>query len=99
MRSWVAGALGPPSGCPGDVQYRIVEEIVDLVESSCAERPALLVVEDIHWADRSSLLAILSLARQLPLAQLLVVVTARPSPLPADVARLLEDLAAGERAP
>ena len=79
----------------GDIQYQVVEEIVDLVETSCAERPVLLVAEDIHWADSASLLAILSLARQLPLAALLVVVTARPSPLPAEVVRLLDDLAAG----
>src|SRR5262249_14292247 len=74
---------------------RVVEEIVDLVETSCAERPVLLVAEDIHWADSASLLAILSVARQLPLAALLVVVTARPSPLPAEVVRLLDDLSAG----
>jgi predicted ATPase len=87
-----AGAPAPPGG---DVRYRVVEEIVDLVETSCAQRPVLVVAEDLHWADSASLLAILSLARQLPLAPLLLVVTARPSPLPADVARLLEDLAAG----
>ena len=79
----------------GDVQFQVVEAIVDLVETSCAERPVLLVAEDVHWADSASLLAILSLARQLPLAALLVVVTARPSPLPSEVVRLLDDLAAG----
>jgi len=79
----------------GDIQYRVVEEIVDLVEKSCTERPVLLVAEDIHWADSASLLAILSVTRLLPLAALLVVVTARPSPLPAEVVRLLDDLAAG----
>ena len=68
------GALlaGEGAGAVGDVQYRVVEEIVDLVETSCAERPVLLVAEDIHWADSASLLAILSLVRQLPLAALLV---------------------------
>ena len=87
-----AGALARAAG---DIQYRVVEELVDLVERSCAERPVLLVAEDIHWADSASLLAILSVARQLPLAALLVVVTARPSPLPAEVVRLVDDLAAG----
>jgi DNA-binding CsgD family transcriptional regulator/tetratricopeptide (TPR) repeat protein len=86
---------GAPARAAGDIQYRVVEEVVDLVETSCAERPALLVAEDIHWADSASLLAILSVARQLPLAPLLVVVTARPSPLRAEVVRLLDDLAAG----
>ena len=85
---------GPSARTAGDIQYRVVEEIVDLVETLCAERPVLLVAEDIHWADSASLLAILSVVRRLPLAALLVVVTARPSPLPAEVVRLLDDLAA-----
>src|SRR6516225_1870432 len=86
---------GAPGRAAGDIQYRVVEEIVDLVETWCAERPVLLVAEDIHWADSASLLTIMSVARQLPLAALLVVVTARPSPMPAEVIRLLDDLAAG----
>ncbi len=86
-----AGSRGPV----GDIQYRVVEEIVDLVETACVERPVLLVAEDIHWADTASLLTILSIARRLPLAPLLAVVTTRPSPLPGEVVRLLDDLAAG----
>jgi DNA-binding CsgD family transcriptional regulator len=86
-----AGSRGPV----GDIQYRVVEEIVDLVETACVERPVLLVAEDIHWADTASLLTILSIVRRLPLAPLLAVVTTRPSPLPGEVVRLLDDLAAG----
>jgi DNA-binding CsgD family transcriptional regulator/tetratricopeptide (TPR) repeat protein len=86
---------GPSAAAAGDIQFRVVEEIVDLVESRCSESPVLLVAEDIHWADSASLLTILSVARQLPLAALLVVVTARSSPRPAHVERLLADLAAG----
>ncbi len=86
---------GAPTRADGDIQYRVVEEIVDRVETACAERPVLLVAEDIHWADSASLLAILSIVRQLPLAPLLVVVTTRTSPLPAEVVRLLDDLADG----
>jgi DNA-binding CsgD family transcriptional regulator/tetratricopeptide (TPR) repeat protein len=85
---------GAPGRADGNIQYLVIEEIVDLVERSCAERPVLLVAEDIHWADSASLLAILSVVRQLPLAALLVVVTARPSPLQAEVVQLLDDLAA-----
>ena len=51
---------GGPARPAGDIQYRVVEQIVDLVETSCAERPVLLVAEDLHWADSASLLAILS---------------------------------------
>jgi predicted ATPase len=79
----------------GGIQYRVVEEIVDLVQVSCAQTPTLLVAEDLHWADSASLLAILSVVRQLSLERLLVVATTRPSPLPADVVRFLDDVAAG----
>ncbi len=91
----LAGDGAAPALAAADRQYRIVEAIVDLVEQSCAERPVLLVAEDLHWADSASLLAILTLTRQLPLVPLLVVVTVRPSPLPTDVARFLDDVAAG----
>jgi DNA-binding CsgD family transcriptional regulator len=96
-RRAAVGALlaGQGAGAPGGAQFQVVEEIVDVMETACAERPVVLVAEDLHWADSASLLAILSLARQLPLVPLLVVVTARPSPLPPEAARLLDDLAAG----
>jgi predicted ATPase len=78
-----------------DSQYRVVQEIVDLVDTLCADGPVLLVLEDLHWVDSASLLAILSLVRQLPLAPLLVATTLRPAPLRPDVARLVDDRAAG----
>jgi DNA-binding CsgD family transcriptional regulator/tetratricopeptide (TPR) repeat protein len=89
----LAGQGAEASAAVGEISYQVVEEIVDLVETSCADRPVLLVAEDIHWADSASLLAISSVARQLPLSALLVVVTTRPSPLSAEAVRLLDDLA------
>jgi DNA-binding CsgD family transcriptional regulator len=76
----------------GDVQYRVVEEVVDLVEACCADRPVVLVAEDVHWADAASLGTLSALVRRLPLSPLLVVVTVRPAPLPADAVRLVDDL-------
>ena len=57
----LAGQGAGAPGFAGGIQYRVVEEIVDLVETACGERPALLVAEDIHWADSASLLTILSI--------------------------------------
>jgi DNA-binding CsgD family transcriptional regulator len=82
------------NGASGDAQYRIVESIVELVDTACAAGPVLVVADDIHWADSASLLALSSLARQLPLAALLVVVTMRTSPMSGEVVRVLADLAA-----
>jgi len=89
------GGSGAPVQAAGDVQYRILEEIVDLVERTCSDSPMLLVAEDVHWADSASLRTILSVVRQLPLASLLVVVTARSSPQPVQLERLVDDLVAG----
>ena len=82
-----------PLGTVAGTQFEVVEQIVDLVETSCLERPVLLVAEDIHWADTASLLAILSMARRLTLSPLHVVLTTRPSPQPDEVVRLFDDLA------
>jgi DNA-binding CsgD family transcriptional regulator len=85
-------------GAGGDLQYRVLEEVVDLVEASCDERPALLVAEDVQWADPASLSAISAVVRRMPFSPVLVAVTVRPAPLSAEVARLLEDLtSAGAR--
>ena len=91
----LAGQGASASQPVGDIQYRIVDDIVELVETACADHPVLLIAEDIHWADTASLLTILSIVRRLSLAPLLTVVTTRPSPLPGEVVRLLDDLAAG----
>lgn len=88
-----ADTAAAPSG-PADLQYRVVDEVVDLVESTSAQQPVVLVAEDLHWADPGSLRALSSVARRLPLSPLLIVVTTRPSPVPGDVVRLLDDLAA-----
>ncbi len=88
----LAGETAGPGEATGGLQYRVVEEVVDLVETACAEHPVLLVAEDIHWADDASLSVISSLVRRLPLSALLVLVTVRPAPQSAGVARLLDDL-------
>ncbi len=86
----IAGDATSPA--VSDVQHRVVGEVVDLVEASCAEHPLLLVAEDIHWSDAASLMTLSALVRRLPLSPLLVVVTVRPSPPSADVVRLVDDL-------
>lgn len=93
------GSTDDPTPTLDDLRYRVVEEIVDLVELECVRRPVLLVTEDVHWADSASLLAIGTVVRRLPLAPLLVVTTARPAPQAAELVRLLDDLEAGGATP
>jgi class 3 adenylate cyclase/predicted ATPase/DNA-binding transcriptional ArsR family regulator len=57
---------------------RIFDAINALVTVAAREQPALVVIEDVHWADRTSLELLTSLTAGRPLTGVLVAVTARP---------------------
>jgi predicted ATPase len=78
-------------GAQQDLRYQVVEEVVDLVEEACGESPVLLVLEDLHWADSSTLLAIRSLVQRLAHAPLAVVMSLRPAPRSGDLDQLLDE--------
>jgi len=62
---------------PG-LHLTVVESLVELLESEALERPVLLVTEDIHWADLSTLIVLQRAFRrllELPVAHL---ITFRP---------------------
>jgi DNA-binding SARP family transcriptional activator/tetratricopeptide (TPR) repeat protein len=56
---------------------RMFDAVVDLVTRAGAERPLLLVLEDVHWADPTSLHLLRHLAETSPQVPLAVVVTRR----------------------
>lgn len=63
-----------------DSSYRIFETIADRLEALCIEGPLILALEDLHWADPSSVRAIRFVARRLSRLPLGLFVTLRPSP-------------------
>jgi len=69
----------PPLGMSATRQYqRTLELVVALIQTLSRERPLLLIVEDLHWADPSTLDAIGMLLGALGDTRLLLVATARP---------------------
>ena len=86
----------PPGDAPAspgaDLRFRVVDEIIDLVEADCSQAPLLVVIEDLHWADTSTLLAVRSMARELVHVPLLLAVSMRPSPRSGELKQLLDDL-------
>jgi DNA-binding CsgD family transcriptional regulator len=86
------GATDHAGGGPGtvDVRYRVIEEVLDLLEGSYAESPAVMLVEDLHWADESSLLCFSSMVQRLAHIPLLLAGTLRPAPRSAQLAGLLD---------
>ncbi|HEX4813418.1 MAG TPA: AAA family ATPase [Nonomuraea sp.] len=75
--------FGEPSadGETGAGRARLFEQFLTLLERLADSRPAILVVEDIHWADRSSRDLIAFLSRNLHVPQVLIVMTYRSDDL------------------
>ncbi|WP_028063689.1 helix-turn-helix transcriptional regulator [Solirubrobacter soli] len=77
----------PGGGGPG----RVLELVLDLF--TALDRPVLLVLEDIHWADPSTLALLAFLARNLRSQRMVVLATYRvDDELPAAVRRLVGEL-------
>ncbi len=75
--------FGEPSG---DVETdtaraRLFEQILTLLERLAERRPVILIIEDIHWADRSSRDLIAFLSRNLRTAPVLMILTYRSDDL------------------
>jgi DNA-binding CsgD family transcriptional regulator len=60
-----------------DLRYWVVDDLADAIHAAAAQTPLAIVLEDIHWADNSTLLALRSLATARPDVAVLWVLTAR----------------------
>jgi len=63
----------------GATKDRMLREMAEAMEALAAEAPVVLVLEDLHWADYSTLDLIASLARRREPARLMLVGTYRPA--------------------
>jgi DNA-binding CsgD family transcriptional regulator/tetratricopeptide (TPR) repeat protein len=78
-------------GGPG-LRYRVLESVLDLVEDSSASRPIALGLDDLHWADASTLLVVRHLAPRLSSLPVVLLMTSRPVPRTSALAVVLETL-------
>ncbi len=70
--------LPPPlSSDPETEQYRLFEAVASWLAATSAERPLLLVLDDLQWAGKPTLLLLRHIAGTAELARLLVVATYR----------------------
>jgi DNA-binding SARP family transcriptional activator len=74
-------ATAPPAGASGpeEARYRLFEAVASVVADSSGGALILLVLEDLHWADRSTLLMLAHLTRTASSSPILVLGTARDS--------------------
>ena len=106
-RTAIAGLLAAPAA--GDVRpitvtsdpglrFRVVDALTDLAEELALTGPLVLGLDDLQWADPSSLLTVGALARRLTDLPVGVIGCLRPSPRSAELDRLAAALeAAGAR--
>src|SRR6516165_5531985 len=64
-------------GGSADLRYWVVNDLADTIHAAAAQTPLAIMLEDIHWADNGTLLALRSLATAQPDAPVLWVLTAR----------------------
>jgi diguanylate cyclase (GGDEF)-like protein len=69
-------------------QYRLLEELTDFVRSAAAQRPLVIVLDEMQWADVTSWDALDHLLDHLEADRLMVCLTARPESLQPTTQRL-----------
>jgi pimeloyl-ACP methyl ester carboxylesterase/tRNA A-37 threonylcarbamoyl transferase component Bud32/tetratricopeptide (TPR) repeat protein len=76
----------------GATRDRMLREMVEALDAFTVDTPLLLLLEDLHWSDPSTLDLIMALAHRPEPAQLLVLGTYRPSDAPDGLAELVRTL-------
>lgn len=86
----------PPADAEG-ARGRLFETILALIERLAATRPLVVVIEDVHWADRSTRELLTFLVHNLDAERVLFVVTHRDLPDAHPLRPVLVDLARSDR--
>src|SRR5439155_2453104 len=96
-RSRIARLMGPNGDAEtwdgGPVgRYQVLESVLDLIEDLATTRPIALGLDDVHWADASTLLVVRHLARRLGSLPVVILMTSRPVPRSGELAGVVEAL-------
>jgi DNA-binding CsgD family transcriptional regulator len=87
-----AGGAGDPYAPASPLRYQLFDRIVETVGDAVVDKPLLLALDDLQWADPASLEAIDLLTRRLSDAPLLIAAACRPIPRSTELARLADSL-------
>ena len=67
----------PPSLEPEQARFRLFDSVTTFLKNASRVRPLVLILDDLHWADKPSLLLLQFLARELKDTRILVIGTYR----------------------
>jgi class 3 adenylate cyclase/tetratricopeptide (TPR) repeat protein len=84
----------PPELDPEQARFRLFDAVASLLCRAAAQRPALVILDDLHWADESSLLLLSFVAAQLATNPVAMVGTYRSTEVGTDtpIANVLHDV-------
>jgi len=77
LREKLPGLKPSPALEPEQARFRLFDSITSFLKNAAQSRPTMLVLEDLHWADKPSLLLLQFLAREMAASRLLLVCTCR----------------------
>ena len=63
----------PPLDSPEEARFRLFDSIATFLKTASQHRPLAIVLDDLHWADKSSLLMLQFIAREIGESRLLLI--------------------------
>ena len=73
IRGKLPGAETPPALEPEAARFRLFDSISTFLKNVAQRQPLMVVLDDLHWADRSSLLLLEFVAREIGISNILLV--------------------------
>jgi hypothetical protein len=73
VRERLPGLRTPPQVEPDQARFRLFDSITSFLKNAAQDKPLMLVLDDLQWADRSSLLLLEFLAREIGSSQLFLI--------------------------
>jgi eukaryotic-like serine/threonine-protein kinase len=77
VRERIPDLLEPPSLDPEQARFRLFDSIATFLKNASRAQPIVVVLDDLHWADKPTLLLLQFLAREVRSSRLLVLGTYR----------------------
>jgi len=77
VKERLPGLPAPPALEPEQARFRLFDSITTFLKNAAKDTPLMVVLDDLHWADKPSLLLLQFLARELRGSRLLVLGTYR----------------------
>lgn len=96
LRAPRSASAGRPEGAAAEsARHRLFEAVTSVLSAASRDRPLLVVVEDLQWADTPTLHLLRHVARRVDRSRLLIAMTVRAARLDGRLLDLAEDLRRG----